>query len=420
MKPRPSSWPMVALLSATATASYLCRVNLATAGALLMPEFGLTQVGMGRVFSAFLLGYAFFQVPGGALADRFGARRTLATAALCWAALTGAQSLVGWNAMPLDAGTTMMVLLVLRFLLGVAEAPTYPGAAQGVARWVRPRDQGRASGVVIASIGIGSALAPPLVSHVMTQWGWRAALLISALPSLAVGLVWRKVAEPPSWTEGKEAREPSPAPDDRAGLGTRDFALLTASYTLQGYVGYIFVFWFYLYLVQERKFDLVQGAWVSTLPWILSTISIPAGGFLSDRLVASRLGSTWGRRAIPILGLGLSGILIAIGAHTQSAVTAAVSLALATALVLCVEGPFWATMIGLAGRRAGAGGGIMNMGSNLGGLVSPVLTPLLAQYIGWENALHIAAALSLVAASLWLGIDANAGRSAWPGSGPRK
>ena len=95
---------------------------------------------------------------------------------------------------------------------------------------------------------------------------------------------------------------------------------------------------------------------------------------------------------------------IAIGAHTGNAVVAAVCLALATALVLCVEGPFWATMTELAGRKSGAAGGVMNMGSNLGGLVSPALTPVLAKAIGWENALLVAAALSVVGGLLWLGV----------------
>ena len=108
---------------------------------------------------------------------------------------------------------------------------------------------------------------------------------------------------------------------------------------------------------------------------------------------------------MPILGLGLSGILTSVGARTESPAVAAVSLALATAFVLSVEGPFWATMMGLAGPRSGTAGGIMNMGSNVGGLISPVLTPLLAQRMGWENALHIAGMLGCLAAALWLGID---------------
>jgi MFS transporter, ACS family, glucarate transporter len=99
-----------------------------------------------------------------------------------------------------------------------------------------------------------------------------------------------------------------------------------------------------------------------------------------------------------------SGILISIGAHTGSAVIAAVTLALATALVLCVEGPFWSTVTRMQAGRSGTAGGIMNTGCNIGGLISPALTPVLAASIGWEGALHVAAALAVVAAVLWLGI----------------
>jgi len=93
-----------------------------------------------------------------------------------------------------------------------------------------------------------------------------------------------------------------------------------------------------------------------------------------------------------------------VGAHTTSAVLAAISLAFATAFILCVEGPFWATMMKIAGRKSGTAGGIMNMGSNIGGLISPMLTPVIASLIGWENALHVAALLAVTGAVLWLWI----------------
>ena len=166
-RPR-SAWRLIGLLSATATASYLCRVNLSVAGVLLMQEYGFSQVVMGRVFSAFLLGYALFQIPGGMLADRYGARRVLAGAALWRVAAT---TLL---AAPIWGGFALAAMLALRFLLGVGEAPTFPSAAQAVARCVPPAGQGRANGFVIAAIGVGSAAAPPLVTAVMVGWGWLA------------------------------------------------------------------------------------------------------------------------------------------------------------------------------------------------------------------------------------------------------
>ncbi len=138
MNKNSTPWKMVMLLCATATASYICRVNVSTAGPLLMEEFGLSQIEMGRVFSAFLLGYALFQVPAGALADKWGAAKILGWAAWLWVALTVIQSLTGWGPLQVTGSLALAVFLISRFLLGVSESPTFPGAAKGVAMWVQP------------------------------------------------------------------------------------------------------------------------------------------------------------------------------------------------------------------------------------------------------------------------------------------
>ena len=391
---------LVALLAATATASYLCRVNVSVAGALMMKELALDQIQMGRVFSAFLLGYALCQVPAGVLADRFGSRRVLGIAALSWVAATALMAFA-------PAAAALPVLLGARLLLGIGEAPTFPAAAEAVALHIPADARGRANGLVIAAIGLGSAIAPPLVTAVMVRFGWRAALVASALPAVAVACVWLAVRRmPPAVGSGGDAAAAAPPAADGS-LATRSFALVTASYTLQGYVGYIFVFWFYLYLVDVRKFDLLRGALYASLPWLLSIVSIPLGGAVSDALV-KRLGPAWGRRLVPMAGLIGGAAFLSYGARTPDARVAAVCLALATALVLSVEGPFWAAMMDAAGGRSGTAGGVMNMGSNLGGLVSPALTPVLAASIGWENALHVAAALSVVGGLLWLGVGPRA------------
>jgi ACS family glucarate transporter-like MFS transporter len=186
---------------------------------------------------------------------------------------------------------------------------------------------------------------------------------------------------------------------------SRSFLLLTVSYTLEGYVAYIFIFWFYLYLVDVRHFDLLKAGNLSSLPGALSVTSIPLGGFLSDRLVAGPMGSRWGRRVIPMIGFSLSAVFLIAGAGTESAGAAVVYLALATASILSVEGPFWATMMEVATTRSGTGGGVMNCGANIGGMISPLLTPVMAAYVGWKNALYVAAALAFVGAALWLGIS---------------
>ncbi len=255
----------------------------------------------------------------------------------------------------------------------------------------------------------------------MVNSGWRTALVVSAIPALIIAVTWQRIKKSTALlTNIESANTNREHPDEEIPkqtiepvineiksskpLASTSFILLTISYTLQGYVGYIFVSWFYIYLVEERKFGLLSGAWMSSLPWVLSIISIPLGGWISDRLAAGKLGAVKGSRIVPITGMALSGVLISVGAHTGSAIIAAITLAFATAFVLCVEGPFWAMMMNISGKNSGKAGGIMNMGSNIGGLISPTLTPLMASFIGWENALHVAAVLSIIAAILWLGV----------------
>jgi len=404
-------WGLVLLLAATATAAYLCRVNISVAGALVMEEYGLSQTQMGWVFSAFLFGYTLCMLPGGLLADTWGAKRMLALAAWGWVAVTCLQAAIPAAASGGSVSAALAGLVALRLLMGALASPTYPAALEGVARWTAPQAIGRANGLVIGSVGLGSAIAPPFITAVMMPWGWRTAMLASALPALALAIVWLLVKDPAPRPSGLAARDG--AAGARAAshggvvadlLRQPGFALLTFSYTLQGYVGYIFIFWFYLYLVQVRHFSLVEGAFISSLPWVLSAISIPLGGVISDRLVLGRLGPVWGRRLLPILGMGGAGVFISVGAHTTAPWLAAAALAVATALVLSVESPFWTTAAGLAGARAGTGGALMNTGCNIGGMISPMLTPLVGELFGWEPALHLAAGLSVLAALAWFRI----------------
>jgi MFS transporter, ACS family, glucarate transporter len=399
------AWWLVVLLCLTATASYLCRVNISVTGALMMRDLGFSQIEMGRLFSAFVLGYAIFQVPAGAAADHWGARRVLAWAAVWWVIVTIFLATLGWGPLSGAVGGMLTLLLVLRFVLGIGEAPTFPAAAQGVAKWIQLSKQGLANGVVLAAVGVGSAVAPLLLSRVMVLGGWRVATLTSAFPAMVVTLAWFYVQEPKSLSAPKI--HPRAAERSASRLWSSDFVFLTLSYTLEGYISNLFVFWTYLYLVQVRHFDLVRAGSLSSLPWLLSVISIPLGGYISDRLVAGSMGLRWGRRAIPMLGLSSAGIFLVLGAVTTNAYFAVAYLTLATASVLAVEGPCWATMMELAGPRSGTAGGVMNLGSNIGGLISPALTPILAAHLGWKSALCVGGGISVIAGALWFGISLN-------------
>jgi ACS family glucarate transporter-like MFS transporter len=199
-----SSRRWVALLFATATAGYLCRTNLSIAATQMMPEFGITQAQMGRVFTAFLLGYALFQVPGGLIADRWGAGRVLRVLPWLWVLLTVAVAAISSSA---AAWGGFAVLLALRFVMGAAAAPTYPASSQGVSHWVAPVAHASANGWVIGSVGFGSAVAPLLITAVMSRWGWRISLVASAIPAAIMGFIWMRL-HPPSSARQLQTTEP--------------------------------------------------------------------------------------------------------------------------------------------------------------------------------------------------------------------
>jgi len=400
---------LVLLLMAAASVGYVCRVAVTVVAPNMMRDFGLTQTQMGTVFSAFLVGYTLFQVPSGGLADRVSARRIFLFLCTGWALLTVLTALVGWRGFGL--AVVIPQLWAIRAIFGVIAAPTYPTSGRTIAITMPPRLQARANSLVLASVGVGSAVTPLLLAPITTHYGWRTALWVAAFLSAVAGLLWSRFGPGELHlhaTAGVQAAAnrctATGSPNNSAQpLRLPSFWFLSASYLLQGYLGYIFIFWFYLYLVQVRHFEVLKAASFTALPWIATTFAIPLGGVFSDWAVI-RWGATWGRRSVPLVALCAAAIFLVIGARTPKPMVAVAALTTCTVLVLCTEGPFWATMTQLSGEHSGIAGGTMNFGSNLGGMVSPALTPWLAQRIGWESALTLTAGLAVVAGLLWLGV----------------
>ena len=413
ISPTSSIKRLVLLLMAATSAGYVCRVAVTVVAPNMMGEFGLSQAQMGTVFSAFLVGYTFFQVPSGGLADRVSARRIFLVLCTGWTFLTIVTALVGWHGFGL--AVVIPQLWFIRAIFGVVAAPTYPTAGRTIATTVPPQLQARVNSLVLASVGVGSAVTPLLLAPVTSHYGWRIALWVAASLSAAAGALWWRfgprqlhVRESSNGraTTHHPADESSAAGSSKASsrpLRTPSFWFLSASYLLQGYLGYIFIFWFYLYLVQVRHFEVLRAASFTALPWIATMFAIPLGGVFSDWAVI-HWGATWGRRSVPLTALCAAAIFLVIGARTPRPLLAVAALTTCTVLVLCTEGPFWATMTQLSGERSGIAGGTMNFGSNLGGMVSPTLTPWLAERIGWEAALTLTAGLAVVAGLLWMGV----------------
>ena len=407
------------VLSAVA---YLDRTNISIAGAQISEEFGLGNVRLGWIFSAFLIGYCVSQILAGWLATRFGPRRVLTFGVLWWGVFTAMTAAISPK-----IGGALALLIVIRFSLGVGEAVIYPASNQFVARWIPVEERGRANGWIFAGVGAGAGLTPPLLTWIIVHHGWRASFWFSAVVGVIAGLIWYLIArdtpeEHPMVSPAELAHiqqgiaisrsEPEPvlgkvrAPSIAWArlFKSREVLALTLSYFSFGYVAWIFFAWFYIYLAEARGLDLKSSALYAMLPFLGMTVASPTGGMAND-WISRRYGLRWGRCGTGAVSLALAAVLLWFGPAIASAQLASVMLAAGAGVLYFAQSSYWSVTTDIAGGQSGVMSGIMNMGAQLGGAVTASLTPVVAARMGWSASFRISAALALMGAVAWLFVD---------------
>ena len=407
-------WRIAALLFAISVVTYIDRVNISVTARQMMPALGLTDLQMGQVFSAFVFGYALFQIPGGWLGDRWGAKRVLTLAIIWWSVFTALTAV----AAILPLGTAIGALgslILIRFLVGIGEAAALPNFNRTVANWLAPHERGLGIGIAIGGIGVGSAMTPPVTAWIMVNFGWQTAFYAAAILGLVVALAWfvyatdRPEAHPHvnaaeiSLIEGQAVErnlDIGSTPTWNAIIRTPTVWWLVLSYSCLGYVAYVYMSWFYLYLVNVRGFGVLRGALFASGPFLAMAVFCPLGGWVTDRLV-TRWGINRGRALVGGTGMILAAVSIVWGAFTESPYAAIALLSLGAGWLYFPVGAYWSSTVDISKRHAGTLSGLMNTGANLGGALSPTLTPWLAEQVGWSVALGVAACVALAGGLMW-------------------
>lgn len=420
-QPSRTRWVILALLFAISVVTYIDRVNISVTARQMMPAFGLTDQQMGHIFSAFVLGYALCQIPGGRLGDRWGARLVLTGAVLWWSIFTALTAMAA--TLPVvDVLGVLGSLALVRFLLGVGEAVALPNFNRAVADWLPARERGLGIGIAIGGIGVGSALTPPLTAWIMVNWGWQTVFYLSAALGIGIALVW--------WWYARDRPEGHPAVNEaecllirgsnpptsftRSPVPWKTFIRaptvwwIVLSYSCLGYVAYVFLSWFYLYLVNVRGFDVLRGGLYASAPFVAMLVFCPLGGWVTDRL-AARHGLTKGRAWVGMAGMILAGVSIAVGGSVDSPALAIVCLSLGAGWLYFTVGAYWSSTTDLSKEHAGTLSGLMNTGANLGGSLSPTLTPWLADQWGWPVSFGMAALVAILGGLMWMNIKPGEG-----------
>ncbi|MGD0306128.1 MAG: MFS transporter, partial [Candidatus Acidiferrales bacterium] len=369
----------------------------------------------GFVFSAFLIGYALFQTPGGWLADKLGARRVLTAAVLWWGVFTALVAVLKST-----AAHALFFFIAIRFLLGAGEAIIYPASNQFVTRWIPTHQRGIANGWIFAGVGAGAGISPPLITWVMVHYGWRSSFYICAAIGLAAGTVWYLIArdkpEQHPWVEPRElaeieagltvkpaASESSLVPWSKI-IGSRSVLAVTVAYFCYGYVAWIFFSWFFIYLKKVRGLDLKSSALYGMLPFIAMTICCLLGGLVNDHLSKSR-GKRAGRVGVAVVSMALTCVFLIFGSRADDPRLAGIVLAGGAGALYLSQSSFWSVTADIGGASSGSVSGLMNMGAQLGGALTASLTPWIADRYGWTASFLVAAALCVVGAFTWLLVD---------------
>lgn len=423
-------WLLVGWMFAISATAYLDRVNISIAGPILQREFGLSNTQLGYVFSSFVIGYALFQVPGGRLVDRYGPRRTLMVATIWWAVFTSITAMV-----PSDVGGALWILLSVRLALGLGEAVVYPSSNRLVSKWIPTTERGLANGVIFAGVGIGAGVTPPLVTYIISHYGWHWSFWISAAIGLVIGAAWFWIArdepEQHPWVTGEEIQTikvglpaaattaSAPALGWRQLTRSRSVMAMSLSYFAFGYTAYIYFTWFFIYLTKVRGLDLKSSAIFGMLPFLAMAVGSPLGGWVSDG-VSRRWGRRSGRCVLAAVSMGISAVFLAFGPLASDVRWATLLLAGGAGALYLSQSSFWSVSADISGPSAGVLSGFMNMGNQIGGALTASLTPILANYFGWSFSFLVTAVLCGTGALSWLLVDpertvgASAGQVAGP------
>ena len=404
MEGLPMAWrvryQIVGLLTLGTMINYIDRVNISVAAPDIMHETGWDQAQFGMVFSAFLVGYALFQFPGGMLADRWSARNVLALSCVGFSLFTALTPL---------GQSTLLLLLSLRFLVGACESASLPSLASLNARWVPRQEFGRAQTLGLSGAALGQMIAYPSTAWIIEYFSWEVVFYVNA----AIGLLWMVLwltyatntpREHPKMTErelqeidhGRIPMETPVAVSFRSILRSRAVLWLCASYMLFGFIVWIFILWFPTYLVEARGLSRLQMGLVGMLPTGASFLGIIAGGIVSDALVKRGWSVRSARSRFPGLCIGFS-LPFLLGAVATPSISLAIVLFVIFYFLLSLSvAGFWSLPLELNPHLVGAISGVMNMAGNCAGIFGPFTAGVLVARTGdWTLPFHLVAALGV-------------------------
>jgi len=382
-----SSTTVLVLLCLMYAITYIDRVNVSTAASVFKKDLHLTNAQVGLVFSAFAYPYLIFQIIGGWISDRFGARLTLTVSAVIWATATLFTGIVGGLAS----------MLVARVMLGFGEGATFPTATRAMSDWTAEGKRGFAQGITHSSARLGNALTPPLVAWLIALVTWRGSFVLLGVTSLAWAAVWLwYFRDDPGEHRGitpaelevlpkyalRKLRKKDPVPWSRL---TRRMLPVTAVYFSYAWTLWLYLAWIPMFFLHSYNLDLKTSALFSGGVFFGGVVGDALGGIVSDYIFRKTRDLNRARRDLVVFGFLCSLAFMTPILFIHNVGWAALFLSIAFFFSEFTIGPMWAIPMDIAPRFSGSASGLMNSGSALAAIISPLVFGYVIDKTGnWE------------------------------------
>jgi MFS transporter, ACS family, D-galactonate transporter len=403
-RPPGRRWRIAFLLGFGVIINFFDRINLSVSHDALHDSFGLSLVAFGYLSSAFSWTYALMQIPSGLLLDRFGVRRVGRISTFVWSVASFAA------AVSPGLGT----FFASRFLLGLAEAPTFPANAKAIGYWFPQRERSLAISLSDAAAKFSSAIGVPFLGLLLLHFGWRFTFAATGVLSLFYFLLfyffYRNPSEDRKLT-GEELgfiTEGGGQAEEIAKEEPRSFLLyllsqpkvygLALGWGAYNYCFFLLLTWLPSYLSIAHHMDLFHSVFYTSVPWLFATFTdVAIGGWLVDFLLARGWNAHRVRKTVLIGGTSF-GLAIFGAAHSDSPLAALCWISVAIGGLAAAAPVAWTVPSLIAPRgTVGTVAGIANLSSQVAGICAPIVTGYIVAATHSFDAAFVTAAVVLFA-----------------------
>ncbi|MCC7968032.1 MFS transporter [Escherichia coli] len=391
---------MLALFCAMSFLMYVDRVNLSATAGLIKDELGLSNTELGVIFSAFAYTYAVFQIIGGWFVDRLGSRRMIIFCGIIWVIATMATGFVGG----------FISLFLARLLLGVGEGAALPSQARAITYWFKPQQRGFVQGVTHSFSRLGNAITPPIIVALVAFWSWRGAFISLAIVTFIWLISWIiSYKDDPRDHSGMTEEELEGVPifekkDLKVKAEPTPWRALIKRmgptmgvYFCYGWTSWLFFTWLPTFFMHGRGMDLKSSALFTAGVFLSGVVGNTVGGVISDKVLKMTGNLVAARRNVILFSFISVLFLLVPVINTDSLLIMTICLSVAFFCLELTIGPIWAVPMDITPKYVGIASGLMNAGSAVAGIISPIVFGIIIDKTGnWSLPFYGSVALLII------------------------